>query len=70
MIYWLADGISIEDSAVGSFLVSTRPLRMVRLNPALMKLVTRMEEVGVKPESAAEVKVLESLFKSGFVDRR
>lgn len=70
MIYWLADGISIEDSEQGSFLVSTRPLRMVRLNPALQKLVARMEDVGVKPESAAEVKVLESLFKSGFVERQ
>ena len=70
MIYWLADGISIEDTEQGSFLISTRPLRMVRLNPALLKLVTRMDDVGVKPESAAEIKVLESLFKSGFVDRR
>ncbi len=69
MIYWLADGISVEDTGQGSFLVSTRPLRMVRLNPALLKLVTRMEDVGVKPESAAELNVLESLVKSGFVQR-
>ena len=69
MIYWLAAGISIEDSAQGSFLLSLRPLRMVRLNPALAKLVQRMEDGGVKPTSAAEIKVLETLVKSGFVAR-
>lgn len=69
MIYWLADGISIEDSAQGSFLVSSRPLRMVRLNKALLKLIERMDE-GAQPESAAEIKVLDSLVKSGFVERR
>lgn len=68
MIYWLAEGISIEESAQGSFLVASRPLRMVRLNPALAKLVQRMEE-GVKPATAAETKVLESLVKSGFAER-
>lgn len=68
MIYWLAEGISIEESARGSFLVASRPLRMVRLNPALVKLVQRMED-GLKPASAAETKVLESLVKSGFVER-
>ena len=68
MIYWLAEGISIEESATGSFLVASRPLRMVRLNPALLALVKRMED-GVKPQSAAEIKVLESLVKSGFVER-
>lgn len=70
MIYWLADGISIEDSDQGSFLVASRPLRMVRLNPALLNLVQRMEDGGVKPKSAAETKVLETLLKSGFVERR
>lgn len=69
MIYWLADGIRIETCVQGSFLVSSRPLRMVRLNQALLKLVERMDE-GIQPESAAEVKVLESLVKSGFVERR
>jgi len=68
-MYWLAEGIRIEDSAQGSFLVASRPLRMVRLNPALVKLLQRMEDGGVKPQTAAETKVLESLVKSGFVER-
>ncbi len=68
MIYRLADGISIEASAQGSFLVSSRPLRMVRLNKALLKLIERLDD-GIQPESAAEIKVLESLVKSGFVER-
>lgn len=70
MIYWLADGITIEDSQQGSFLVCSRPLRMVRLNKPLLNLIERMEDGGVKPESAAEIKVLESLVKSGFVEHR
>lgn len=69
MIYWLADGIRVEDTEQGSFLVSARPLRMVRLNPALLKLVTRMEDVGVRPESAVEHKALETLVKGGFAQR-
>jgi mycofactocin system glycosyltransferase len=68
-MYWLAEGIGIEDSAAGSFLVASRPLRMLRLNPALVKLLQRMEEGGITPRSAAETRVLESLVKSGFVER-
>lgn len=70
MTYRLAAGIKIEDSARGSFLVSARPLRMVRLNPALLAIAQRMAEAEVQASSPAEIKVLENLVKSGFVVRR
>ncbi|WP_020676744.1 mycofactocin biosynthesis glycosyltransferase MftF [Geopsychrobacter electrodiphilus] len=69
MTYGLAPGIVIEDSVRGSFLVSARPLRMVRLNPALLKLTQRMLAAEIEATSAAETTVLESLVKSGFVVR-
>ena len=68
-MYWLAEGIRIEDSPAGSFLLASRPLRLVRLNPALVKLLQRMEDGGIIPHSAAESKVLESLVHRGFVER-
>ena len=70
MNYWLADGIKIEESSDASFLVAPRPLRMVRLNKALLKLVRRMEEGCVTPDSKAESKALETLVNRGFVERQ
>lgn len=69
MIYRLAEGIGLETAAQGNFLVSSRPLRMVKLNPSLLQLVQRMVTAGVTPQSSAETKVLETLLKSGFVQR-
>jgi len=69
VIYRLADGIRIEDGTQGSFLVTDRPLRMVRLNKPLRRLVASMAEEAFAPQSAAETKVMETLLKSGFVVR-
>jgi mycofactocin glycosyltransferase len=69
LIYRLAEGIRLETAAQGNFLVSSRPLRMVKLNPSLLQLVQRMITAGVTPHSSAETKVLETLLKSGFVKR-
>ena len=69
MLYWLAEGITVEDREQGSFLVASRPLRMVRLNPALSALLQRMEEGGITPASVAERNVLDTLVKRGFVER-
>ncbi len=69
MIYRLAEGLRIEESPQGAFLVSLRPLRMLRMNPALTRLVERMQREDLSPQSAAEEKVLESLHKKGFVVR-
>ncbi len=69
MIYRLAAGIKIEESSEGGTLVASRPLRMVRLNPSLLKLVRCMEKDWLLPASDAEAKALESLAKRGFVER-
>lgn len=70
MIYSMAAGISIEESAEGGFLVASRPLRMVRLNPPLLALARRMEQGGVTPASEAEATALETLAKGGFAKRQ
>ena len=53
MIYSMAAGISIEESDEGGFLVASRPLRMVRLNPPLLALARRMEHGGRGQGAAA-----------------
>lgn len=70
MEYWLADGIKVDKSSEASFLVASRPLRMVRLNNALLNLVLRMEEGAIAPSSESESKVLETLADRGFVERQ
>jgi mycofactocin glycosyltransferase len=70
VIYRLAEGIRIEETPKGNFLVSSRPLRMIRLNQALLVLVRRMNDDGIEAKSDAETKVLETLVKNGFAIRR
>lgn len=69
MTYRLAEGIRIDTGAQGSFLVADRPLRLVRLNPALLRLVRGMAEEPFAPRSDAEHKAMETLRKGGFVTR-
>lgn len=70
MNYRLAEGIEVRITPEGCFLVAARPLRMVRLNQSLLKLVRRMEQAWLVPASAAESGVLETLVKGGFVQRQ
>jgi mycofactocin system glycosyltransferase len=67
--YRLASGISIEEQQDGGVLVAARPLRLVKLNPPLLRLARRLQAESVTPASAAERKVLETLAKRGFVSR-
>lgn len=69
MRYRLAEGISIEEHDGGGFLLATRPLQLIRLNRPLLAIAHRMQQQAVVPDSAAELKVLESLVKRGFVTR-
>jgi len=69
MIYRLSEGVSIQEGDGGDFLVTTRPLRMVRLNKPLLALARRLDGQAVAPGSPAEVKALETLAKRGFVTR-
>jgi mycofactocin system glycosyltransferase len=70
MKYRLADGIKIQASAEAGFLVAGRPLRMVRLNQALLNLALRMEKDFITPSSVAESKALNTLANRGFVERQ
>jgi mycofactocin glycosyltransferase len=69
MTYALAPHISIRESAQGIFLVAPRPLRMVRLNGALLVLVRQIEEGPLAPETEGSARVLEELAKRGFLQR-
>lgn len=69
MIYRLAEGVRLETSDQGAYLTARHPLRLVKLNPALLELVRRMEKGDVSPEITAEEKVLGTLKKKGFVSR-
>ncbi len=69
MHYRLAAGIDIVDQDRGGFLLASRPLRMVRLNPPLLRLVRRLQEQALAPASPAEAKALETLARRGFLTR-
>jgi mycofactocin system glycosyltransferase len=69
MIYRIREGVSIRENEQGGFLLSSRPLRTVRLNPSLLALVRRMASEGASPASEAEAKALEALAKKGFVEK-
>lgn len=70
MTYRLAKGITVEESCAGGSLVASRPLRVVRLNPALLKLVRRMQLDWLSASSEAEARALETLARRGFVERK
>lgn len=69
MNYRLAPGIRIEGQAEGGVLIAARPLRLVRLNPPMLRLARRLQNESVVPASPAEAKALETLAKRGFVSR-
>ncbi|WP_320055928.1 mycofactocin biosynthesis glycosyltransferase MftF [Desulfuromonas thiophila] len=69
MIWRLADGIRLEENVRGAVLVSRRPLRMLRLNSALLALVRQLPVVNTCQLTPAQVKALELLAGKGFVER-
>jgi mycofactocin system glycosyltransferase len=69
MIYRIREGVSIRENEKGGFLLSSRPLRTVRLNPSLLALVRSLAPEGAAPASDTETKVLETLAKKGFVEK-
>lgn len=70
MIYRLKQDVTVEKATEGGTLISSRPLRVVQLNPALLKLVRRIEHDWLQPETEAETKALVSLYLRGFVERK
>lgn len=69
MIYRIREGVGIRENEQGGYLLISRPLRTVRLNPPLLALVRRMALEGVTPASEAETRALEALVKGGFAER-
>ena len=57
MIYRLADGISVKATPEGGVLLSSRPLRMLRLNQSLLALARRLEHNWLAPQTPAESKI-------------
>lgn len=68
MAYRLAQGISIKSTPQGAFLVSLRPLRTVKLNDSLLKLIQPMTTETVMPQSDAEKAILQKLHRGGFIE--
>lgn len=69
MKYQLAPEVRLQESATGNFLVAARPLRMVRINGALLALVRQLAKGALTPGSAGAERSLEELTKRGFVRR-
>jgi mycofactocin system glycosyltransferase len=69
MSYRLAEGIQIVEQGSAGFLFATRPLRLLRLNPPLLRLTRRLKQQSVLPSSDAEAKVLTTLASRGFAVR-
>lgn len=68
MTFAPAAGVSLRATAAGRFLVAKRPLRAVRVNEPLYRLLAR--DVTVVPESPAAVRALEGLARAGYLERR
>lgn len=70
MIYNLSEGVTVEVSGESSFLFSQRPLRVVKLNEPLTRLLRNGKNGRIEPRSEGELQVLEKLFNKGFLTRR
>ena len=69
MSYRLAEGVRIVERGSEGFLFVSRPLRLLRLNPPLLRLTRRLQRQAVLPSSDAEAKVLTTLASRGFAVR-
>ncbi|MBW2504475.1 MAG: mycofactocin biosynthesis glycosyltransferase MftF [Deltaproteobacteria bacterium] len=70
MRYRIAEGVDLKEQGQESFLVSLRPLRMVRLNTALLVLLHQMDSDWYTPQSDIESRALETLAKRGLLIRQ
>ncbi|GAB4263943.1 MAG: mycofactocin biosynthesis glycosyltransferase MftF [Deferrisomatales bacterium] len=69
MRYRLAQAVAVQASGQGAFLVGERPLRAVRLNAPLRRLVERCRGPGTVPATPAEGRALEALARRGYLER-
>ena len=68
MTFRLAPGVELRSSGAGRFLVSRRPVRAVRVNDALFRLLSR--EGAIRAEGPAEARALEALAGAGYLERQ
>lgn len=69
MIYRLAQNVELMERDGNSFLVSKTPLRALRLNDSLTRLVERGVDGSPISASASETGVMEQLVTKGFMER-
>lgn len=69
MLYRLSKNVELVEREEGVFLVSKRPLALLRLNESLARLVRPGLEGTITPTSEAEATVLEQLATKGFAER-
>ena len=66
MSFRLASGVIPRESEGGLFLVADRPLRAVRVNEALFRLVSA--PVSLRPRTNAEARALGALARAGYLE--
>ncbi len=66
MSFRLAAGVTPRESEGGLFLVADRPLRAVRVNEALFRLVSA--PVSLRPRTTAEARALGALARAGYLE--
>ncbi len=66
MTFRLAAGVTPRESEGGRFLVADRPLRAVRVNEALFRLVS--DPAPVRPRTPADARALEALARTGYLE--
>lgn len=69
MMYRLSKNVELVEKEEGVFLVSKRPLALLRLNESLARLVRQGLEGSISPASETEAAVLEQLATKGFAER-
>ncbi|MDW7710700.1 MAG: mycofactocin biosynthesis glycosyltransferase MftF [Deferrisomatales bacterium] len=68
MSFSLAPGVTLRATEEGKFLLAERPLRAVRVNEALYRLLSR--EGALSSGSRGEAHVLEALARAGYLERQ
>ncbi len=69
MRYVLAPGVEVRPSGPGAALVLPRPLRVVRVNRALARLVERCARAETRPATPQDERALERLASLGILER-
>ncbi|GAB4259092.1 mycofactocin biosynthesis glycosyltransferase MftF [Deferrisoma sp.] len=69
MRYRIAPDVRLHEGPEGAYLVGLHPLRAVRINAVLHRLVGRCRGPGAEPMAPGEAEALEALTRRGFLER-